>query len=66
MNEDFIDTLAEYVLDTMDQKTMEQYVYDMLVENYTLMTQSDLVEYVDNLYGPEWFDENGVERPEVG
>lgn len=57
-----IETLATHVVDNMSVKDLEQYVYDQLEENYNYMTMTELVEFIDNLYGPEWFEQNKVER----
>lgn len=65
MNENLIESFTEYVLSSMDSKTMEQYVYDMLYESYSSMSTGELVELIKRLYGPEWFSDNNIEIPGV-
>jgi hypothetical protein len=50
--EDLIDAYAQQLLDGMDMKTMERFVYDTLVENLTNYTEEELIEEVTE-YNPE-------------
>ena len=58
--DDIVEQYSEIVLDRMDYKDMEQYVYDSLVDYYGKMSQTELREHIiefensgcpeDNLY----------------
>jgi hypothetical protein len=50
--EDLIDAYAQQLLDNMDIKTMERFVYDTLVENLTDYTEEELITEVTE-YHPE-------------
>ena len=41
-----VETYADIVLDRMDHKDMEQYVYDSLVDYFENMTEHELIEHV--------------------
>ena len=64
MNE-LIETLADYIVDNMDTKSMERFIYETLLESYSVWENKELVEHIDSVYGPEWFENNGVKRPEL-
>ena len=55
--EDLIDAYAQQLLDSMDMKTMERFVYDTLVENLTDYTDEELITEVKDYY-PELLGEN--------
>lgn len=55
--EDLIDTYAQTLLDGMDYKTMERFVYDTLVENLTNYTEEELITEVKDYY-PELLGED--------
>ena len=48
--EDLIDAYAQQLLDSMDVKTMEIFVYDTLVENLTNYTEEELITEVTDCY----------------
>ena len=48
--EDLIDAYAQQLLDSMDVKTMEIFVYDTLVENLTNYTEEELITEVTDYY----------------
>ena len=48
--EDLIDAYAQQLLDSMDMKTMERFVYDTLVENLTNYTEEELITEVTDYY----------------
>ena len=56
-----IDSYAQTILDGMDNKSMEQFVYDTLVENLTGYTNEELVTEIVEGYGNDWFDDNSIE-----
>ena len=41
-----VETYADIVLDRMDHKDMEQYVYDSLVDYFENMTENELIEHI--------------------
>ena len=48
--DDLIDAYAQQLLDSMDMKTMERFVYDTLVENLTNYTEEELITEVTDYY----------------
>jgi len=59
-----VEKYAEHVMDSMDMKTMEQFVFDTLVENLNNYTEEELINEVREYYGDEWFENNGIELKE--
>jgi len=59
-----VEKYAEHVMDSMDMKTMEQFVFDTLVENLNNYSEEELINEVREYYGEEWFEDNGVELKE--
>jgi hypothetical protein len=47
---DLIDAYAQQLLDNMDIKTMERFVYDTLVENLSAYTDEELIAEVTDYY----------------
>jgi len=58
-----VEKYAEFMMDSMDMKTMEQFVFDTLVENLTNYTEEELINEVREVYGEEWFADNDIELP---
>ena len=52
---DLIDSYAQQIIESMDWKTMERFVYDTLVENLTNYTEEELITEVSECY-PELLD----------
>jgi hypothetical protein len=66
LNNDFdtiVDAYAQTILDGMDNKSMERFVYDTLVENLTDYTNEELATEIVEGYGEEWFTENEFQEP---
>jgi hypothetical protein len=66
LNNDFdtiVDAYAQTILDGMDSKSMERFVYDTLVENLTDYTNEELATEIVEGYGEEWFTENEFQEP---
>ena len=59
-----VEKYAEHIMDSMDMKTMEQFVFDTLVENLNNYSEEELINEVRECYGEEWFEDNGVELKE--
>ena len=51
-----VDRYAEQLMDSMDMKTMEQFVFDTLVENLTNYTEEELITEISDHY-PELLQE---------
>ena len=47
---ELIDAYAQQLLDSMDMKTMERFVYDTIVENLTDYTDEELITEVKDYY----------------
>ena len=60
-----VDKYAEYLMDSMDMKTMEQFVFDTLVQSYNEYGEEELISEICESYGPEWFEDHGVELKET-
>lgn len=60
-----IDSYAQTILDGMDSKSMERFVYDTLVENLTDYTNEELATEIVEGYGEEWFADNDLEVNET-
>jgi hypothetical protein len=60
-----IDSYAQTILDGMDIKSMERFVYDTLVENLTDYTNEELATEIVEGYGEEWFADNDLEVNET-
>jgi len=59
-----VEKYAEHIMDSMDMKTMEQFVFDTLVQSYNEYSEEELINEVREYYGDEWFEDNGVELKE--
>lgn len=51
--DDLVSLYAEKLVDGMDVKTMEQFVYDTIVQNVDCMSQEDLINEVANYFDDE-------------
>jgi hypothetical protein len=60
-----IHSYAQTILDGMDSKSMERFVYDTLVENLTDYTNEELATEIVEGYGEEWFADNDLEVNET-
>ncbi len=56
---------AEFVMDSMDMKTMEQFVLIHFTQQYTTYSEEELISEIREYYGDEWFDDNDVELTET-
>ena len=55
---------AEHVMDSMDMKTMEQFVFDTLYECYSAYDEEQLISEIRELYGDEVLEDFGIELKE--
>ena len=51
---------AEFVMDSMDYKTMEQFVFDTLVSSYNEYSEEELISEIRELYDDETLESFGV------
>jgi len=58
-----VEKYAEFVMDSMDMKTMEQFVFDTLYECYSTYDNDQLISEITECYGEEWFADNDIELP---
>jgi hypothetical protein len=66
LNNDFdtiVDAYAQQLLDGMDTKSMEQFVYDTLVSDLKSYNDEELVTQIVENYGNDWFSENDFQEP---
>jgi len=61
---ELVEKYAEYVMDSMDMKTMEQFVFDTLVESYNNYSESELISEIREYYGDEVLEDFGVKITE--
>ena len=52
-----VERYAEQIMDGMDMKTMEQFVFDTLVENLTSYTPEELETEILESYGEEFIED---------
>jgi aminoglycoside phosphotransferase family enzyme len=65
---ELVEKYAEQIMDSMDMKTMEQFVFDTLVENLNNYSESELINEIRECYGDEMLEDFGVkitEGPEM-
>ena len=62
---ELVEKYAEQIMDGMDMKTMEQFVFDTLVENLNNYSESELINEIRDCYDDEVLEEFGVEIKEV-
>ena len=60
-----VEKYAEHVMDSMDMKTMEQFVFDTLVDNLNSYTEEELISEITECYGEEWFADNDIDLKEM-
>ncbi len=60
-----VERYAEFVMDSMDMKTMEQFVFDTLVQQYNDYSEEELITEIREYYDDEWFENNGIELKET-
>lgn len=58
-----LEVYAEVIMDGMDMKTMEQFVFDTLCQNLSEYSNEELITEITESYGEEFFTENDFELP---
>ena len=62
---ELVEKYAEQIMDSMDMKTMEQFVFDTIVENLNNYSESELINEIRECYGDEMLEDFGVKITEV-
>jgi len=62
---ELVEKYAEMVMDSMSMKTMEQFVFDTLVESYNNYSESELINEIRECYGDETLESFGVKITET-
>jgi hypothetical protein len=62
-DDSLVTNYAEFVMDSMDMKTMEQFVYDTLVQEYLGYKPEELISEIIECYGEEWFTDRDIVVP---
>ena len=66
--DDLVSLYAEKLVESMDMKTMEQFVYDTIVNNAECLSEEDLLNEVSNYFEdelPEMIKEIGADPDTV-
>jgi len=62
---ELVEKYAEHIMDGMNKKTMEQFVFDTLVESYNNYSESELINEIRECYGDETLESFGVKITET-
>lgn len=60
-----VEKYSEFVMDGMDMKTMECFVFDSLVESFNEYSEEELINEIREIYGDEVLESLGVEIKET-
>jgi alpha-amylase/alpha-mannosidase (GH57 family) len=55
--DELIEMYCDRVVGEMDTKSMEQMLYDMLVESFSQTNENDMEELISAIYGEEYYQE---------
>ena len=55
--DELIEKYCNRVVDEMDTKSMEQMLYDMLLESFSQTNENDMEELISAIYGEEYYQE---------
>ena len=55
--DEIIDKYCDRVVDEMDTKSMEQMLYEMLVDSFQSANQHDMEDLITSIYGEEYWQE---------
>ena len=61
---ELVEKYAEHVMDSMDMKTMEQFVFDTLVQSYNEYSEEELISEIREYYDDEVLESFGVKITE--
>ena len=54
---DLIEQYCDRVVNEMDAKSMEQMVYDLLVDSFQQSGENEMEELISTIYGEEYYNE---------
>ena len=54
---DLVEQYCNRIVDEMDVKSMEQMLYEMLVESFSCTNENDMKEQVCAIYGEEYYQQ---------
>lgn len=55
--DELIEQYCNRVVDEMDTKSMEQMLYDLLLESFSQSSENDMEELISAIYGEEYYQE---------
>jgi hypothetical protein len=55
--DEVIEQYCNRVVDEMDTKSMEQMLYDLLLESFSQTNENDMEELICSIYGEEYYQE---------
>jgi hypothetical protein len=55
--DEIIEVYCNRVVDEMDTKSMEQMLYDLLLESFSQTNENDMEELICSIYGEEYYQE---------
>jgi hypothetical protein len=55
--DEIIEGYCNRVVDEMDTKSMEQMLYDLLLESFSQSSENDMEELICSIYGEEYYQE---------
>jgi len=54
---EIVEKYCDRVVDEMDRKTMEQMVYELLVDSFAYESENDMESLITSIYGEEYYQE---------
>jgi hypothetical protein len=54
---EIVEKYCDRVVDEMDTKTMEQMVYELLVDSFAHESENDMESLITSIYGEEYYQE---------
>jgi hypothetical protein len=54
---EIVEKYCDRVVDEMDTKTMEQMIYEMLVDSFAHESENDMESLITSIYGEEYYQE---------
>jgi hypothetical protein len=54
---EIVEKYCDRVVDEMDKKTMEQMVYEILVDSFAHESENDMESLITSIYGEEYYQE---------
>lgn len=60
-HKELLDKYINFVVDGMSTKLKEETLFELLVNNYKIISEDQLHDMIQRDYGDEWFEENKVD-----